>query len=149
MLASFMPASLRPLAVLCLVVSACASKQKADATAVSPELEDTDDPLGQLERYEAELNELGVIADERHRVTAESSEEGVQPEAAGAQQKSAEDRCTRICGLAEAICELEERICDLATEHRDDARYAEACGRAASDCEAAAAACGRCEGGTP
>jgi hypothetical protein len=57
-----------------------------------------------------------------------------------------DDRCQRICDLAEATCGLADRICELASRHPDEVRYAVACERADAQCEAAADACTACSG---
>jgi hypothetical protein len=61
------------------------------------------------------------------------------------ERRADDDRCTRICDLAEMACELEARICELADKHDDDPRYADACTRAQLQCETAADACRSCE----
>jgi hypothetical protein len=55
-----------------------------------------------------------------------------------------DDRCQRICDLAEATCDLADRICGLATRHPDEVRYETACARAEDQCDSAADACNAC-----
>lgn len=62
------------------------------------------------------------------------------------EQRAADDeRCERICDLAEVTCELADRICDLAERHPGEERYQSACVRAQEQCDLASAACERCE----
>ena len=90
----------------------------------------------ELERLEGELASAGVEIPGR--------EVGVAPTPA-----TDEDRCTRVCNLADAICDLEANICRLASssEHEGDPRYADACARAQTDCERAQSACEECGDG--
>lgn len=58
--------------------------------------------------------------------------------------RAQDDRCQRICDLAEATCDLADRICNLATRHPDEVRYETACDRAEDQCDSAAEACNGC-----
>ena len=98
------------------------------------------DYLQSLPDYEAELDRLeGELASAGVEIPGL---EDVRPTPATDQ-----DRCTRICNLADAICDLEANICRLASEHEDDERYTNACARAQTDCERAQTGCEECGDG--
>jgi len=91
-----------------------------------------------LPDYEAELDRLeGELASAGVEIPGVEAGDGATPASDG-------DRCTRVCGLADAICDLEANICRLASEHEDDERYTNACARAQTDCERAESACEEC-----
>lgn len=155
---------LRRIALMVLLAgvaaSACAKKNApsssapggaADAAA-SPEYaaEEGDGMVGDdggrdysqsLPDYEAELDRLeGELASAG--VEIPGLKVGVAPTPA-----NDEDRCNRVCNLADAICDLEASICRLASEHQDDERYTTACARAQTDCERAQSGCEECGDG--
>ncbi|MBX7077669.1 MAG: hypothetical protein K1X88_00695 [Nannocystaceae bacterium] len=62
-----------------------------------------------------------------------------------ASTRDEDDRCDRLCGLAETTCELRDRVCELSERHQGDTRYSDSCARAEDQCDAATVHCESCE----
>lgn len=128
-------------------VAGCAMKGKsapdtATATeAPQPRDDELDARARELEAYEGQLRALGLAP--TGDAAAGSDDEGM---AMGGEVTQSQDRCERICALAEAICGIETSVCDLARAHPHERRYAEVCARAHDDCELATSACEECSG---
>ena len=100
-----------------------------------------DDFAGEAEEPTRSLDEM---ADDLDRLTDEL--EGLAGDGPTPESTPEEERCDRICSIAEATCDLSEQICELADAHEGEARYTQACDRAGTQCTDAGDACSACRG---
>lgn len=144
--------------ILLVAHAGCSSKSKAapdtatpTGTAAPMRAGDLDARERELSEYEAQLRALGLSPEGSagsRDDTADGGEAQTSADPTPAEattSKRSDDRCGRICALAEAICDIETNVCDLAREHPDEPRYDEVCTRARADCELASSSCKECE----
>lgn len=104
----------------------------------------SDDLMGEAEAEPEQPRSIDELSDDLDRLTDEL--EGLRADAPMPEATSEEERCDRICAIAEATCDLSDQICDLAGAHDGETRYADACDRAGGQCTDATDACSVCRG---
>ena len=144
--------------ILLVAHAGCSSKSKAAPDTATPggsaapmQAGDLDARERELSEYEAQLRALGLSPEGPGGAQDDTADGGEAQTSADptptetTTSKTPDDRCGRICALAEAICDIETNVCDLAREHPDEPRYDEVCTRARADCELASSSCKECE----